>query len=151
MLAQWLRENRPARIGDAEQRQIRDLLAPTSDSYLRRLLRSCGVPLEPLVEGVRQDNYEDLERTLLALGEIYERASERGDRGLATSVRREVLTAKEHARLAARSRRASAEVQPLTQEMISWMTVWLEDPALYPAWLRLRKRVLFDSPGPQPD
>jgi hypothetical protein len=151
VLDQWLRENRPARIGDAEHRQILDLLAPTSDSYLRRLLRSCGVPLEPLVEGVRQDSYDDLERTLLALGQIYEHASEQGDRELATRTRREVLTAKEHARLAARSRRASAEVQSLKQEMISWMTVWLEDPSLFPTWLRLRKRVLFDSSEPRAD
>lgn len=151
MLGQWLKENRPARIGDAGQRQIHGLLAPISGPYLRRLLRSCGVPLEPLVEGVRQDSYDDLERTLLALGQIYEHASEHGDRELATRARREVLTAKKHARLAARNRHSSAESQTLREEMIFWMTVWLEDPSVFPAWLRLRKRVLFDSPEPQRD
>jgi hypothetical protein len=42
-------------------------LAPISAGYLRRLLRSSGVVLHPLVEGVRQEDLESLERSLLAL------------------------------------------------------------------------------------
>ena len=66
-LQAWLEERRPAMIGDAELEAIHAALAPVSDSYLRRLLRASGVPLDPLIEGVVQDNFEDLARTLGAL------------------------------------------------------------------------------------
>ena len=66
-LEDWLARTRPARIGEAEWAEIRVFLAPVSTGYLRRLLREAGVPLAPVVEGVRQEDFGALERTLLAL------------------------------------------------------------------------------------
>jgi len=128
---------------------IREHLAPVSGSYLRGLLRSCEVPLDPLVEGVRQSNLDELERTLLALWALYTTANDAGDRERAQLCRREVLTAKEHAKLAARSRRATPETRDQKLEMVSWMRVWLEDPSVFPSWLRLRRRVLAAEDPPE--
>ncbi len=112
--------------------ELRALLAPVSQSYLRRLLRESGVPLDPLVEGVRQTSFEELERTLLALGEC--------DRAAA---RRLIIEAKDHARLA--MRRMEGEARAAKEEMILWMLTWLENPDAFPVWLRLRKTALASA------
>jgi hypothetical protein len=98
-----------------------------SESYLRRLVRECGIPLDPLVEGVRQSSFGELERTLLALAAV--------DRAAA---RRLVIEAKDHARLA--SRRLAGSARADREEMILWMLTWLENPDAFPVWLRLRKK-----------
>ena len=53
-------------------------LAPISGSHLRRLLRESGVPLAPLVEGVRQETFEALESSLLSMLQEYERGDAAG-------------------------------------------------------------------------
>ncbi len=90
---------------------------------------------------MRQDTFEDLERTLLALAEAHAAAKAVGDRKLAALCRRAVITAKDHARLSAR-RTGQPEKKARKQEMIFWMLVWLENPEAFPVWLRLRKRAL---------
>lgn len=112
---------------------IRAALGDVSDGYLRKLLKESGVPLAPLVEGVNQDNFESLERTLLALSSEYENPEKR--RG----ARRIVISAKDHAKFAVRrasdpARRAEKE------EMVIWMLTWLDNPALFPLWVPLRKK-----------
>ena len=62
---------------------------PISDGYLRRLLRASGTALHPLVEGVRQEDFAGLERTLLALLGEERRAA-----------RTLIIEAKQHARWA---------------------------------------------------
>lgn len=109
------------RIDSAEFAALRHEFA-VSESYLRKLLRQSGQPLAPAVEGVRQDNFDHLERTLLALSPEH---------------RPLVLAAKQHARLATRSPRVDRRIKG---EMIRWMDVWLSDPALFPAWVALRRR-----------
>jgi len=57
---------------------LQALLAPVSERYLRNLLRDAGVSMEPLIEGVRQDSFEHLERTMLGLTEEFALARRRG-------------------------------------------------------------------------
>jgi len=130
-LEQWLAEHRPARIGEPEWEEIRTHLAPVSTGYLRRLLRETGVELTPAVEGVRQEDFEALERTLLALVEEYER----GAPPRKAALRRLVIEAKDHARWAARK----PEKRDEKEEMKLWMLTWLENPPLFPQWVRLRR------------
>jgi hypothetical protein len=120
-------------VTEAEQAELRARLAPISDSYLRRLLRASGAPLEPLVAGVRQDSLEELERSLLAIGDEYARAQAAGDGERARRCRRLAIEAKDHARLALRRGRAEKE------EVILWLLTWLENPGVFPAWVGLRK------------
>jgi len=130
-LERWLTQRRPAYIGEAELEEIRTLLAPVSTSYLRRLLRTTGVEMTPMVEGVRQEDFDALERTLLALVDEYERADPRRKAAL----RRLVIEAKDHARFAARKPERREE----KEEMRLWMLTWLENPPLFPQWVQLRR------------
>ena len=146
LLSRHLAERPSGPLTESEFALLGERLAPVSDSYLRGLLRSSGLPLDPVVEGVRQDSFEGLGRTLLALAREYERAREAGDQGRAARCRRAVLTGKEHARLAARRPGIPPERKAQKEEMASWMLVWLENPAIFPAWLSLREKAAGHLP-----
>src|ERR1700674_2068707 len=88
-LLRWLERERPARIGEREWTMLHVELAPVSGSYLRRLLRQSGVPLAPLIEGVRQETFEALESSLVTM--LQER--EGGDAAYRTSIRHLVIEA----------------------------------------------------------
>lgn len=137
-LTRWLDEHRPARIGEAEFASLRAALAPISESYLRKLVRECGVPLDALVEGVRQTTLDDLATSLLKLLEEYEH----GDATHRMAVRRLVITAKDHARLAARIPEKRSE----KEEMILWLSTWLENPPVFPDWVKIRRTQLDSLP-----
>ena len=132
-LARWLEEQRPAQIGEAEFALLRADLAPVSESYLRKLLRECGMPLHPMVEGVRQSTFAELEASLLRLLGEYQS----GDPARRMAVRRLVIIAKEHARLAARNPSKRSE----KEEMILWLTTWLENPPVFREWVNIRCEV----------
>jgi hypothetical protein len=131
-LLRWLERQRPARIGEREWAMLRVELDPVSGSYLRRLLRESGVPLSPLVEGVRQESFDALESSLLNLLAEYES----GDMAMRTTIRRLVIESKDHARWAARKSEKRGE----KQEMALWMLTWLENPPLFPQWVKLRRQ-----------
>lgn len=127
-------------VGEAEFAELGRALAPVSESYLRALVRSSGLPLDPVVEGVRQESFDELGRTLEALAREYARASAAGDTERARRCRQAVLTGKQHARLAARRRGVSADERVRKEEMAAWMLLWLENPAVFPAWLAVRRK-----------
>lgn len=135
-LRQYLDREQPAEIGETEQAGLRRRLAPISERYLREILLASGTPLSPLVEGVRQDSFAELERTLLRLEQEYAC----GGRERRDACRRAVIIAKDHAKLALRGPRTSPEKKAQKQEMILWMMTWLENPALFSAWVELRKQ-----------
>lgn len=106
-------------------------LKPVSDGYLRELLHDSGAPLSPKIEGVRLDSFENLQRTLTVLADLYED----GD----PSVRSIVLAAKQRARWA--SQRAKDERNRATkEEMVEWLLIWLENPNVFPIWVGLRRK-----------
>lgn len=123
-------------VGEAEWAELKTLLAPITDSYLRKLLRESGVPLAPLVEGVRQSGFDELERTLTALAELYAAT----DRARARQCRQLVIEARQHARWAAQRAGQDDVKRRMKEEMMQWMLVWLENPAVFPAWAALRRK-----------
>jgi len=131
-LARWLEEHHPALIGEADFALLRVALAPVSESYLRKLVRECGVPLDPMIEGVRQATFAELEASLLRLLAEYQSS----DPPRRMAVRRLVITAKEHARLAARN----PAQRPDKEEMILWLTTWLENPPVFQEWVAIRRK-----------
>ncbi|MEP7352956.1 MAG: hypothetical protein ABI824_06960 [Acidobacteriota bacterium] len=137
-LVRLLTERRPAVLGEAEWEELRQALTPISTGYLRRLLRAeaetLGIGLSSLVEGVRQESYETLERSLNGLFEEYEPA----DRARRTAIRKIVIEAKEHAKLAGRKRELHVE----KREMVLWMVTWLENPVVFAQWVQLRRQML---------
>ncbi|MFB3778281.1 MAG: hypothetical protein ACE141_11740 [Bryobacteraceae bacterium] len=140
LLDRYLAEARLDRITETDLDLIRQRLSPVSEAYLRELVRSSGVKLDPVVEGVRQGSFEELGRTLDALAREFQAAVAAGDRRRAERCRGAVLTGKEHARLALRRVGSPPETGTRKQEMISWMLVWLENPEIFPAWLALRRK-----------
>lgn len=114
------------------------MLAPVSENYLRRLLRESGAPLSPLIEGVRQESLDALEASLAKLLDEYEK----GDRERRARARRAVITAKDHARWALRQQKSDDE-KAEKQEMILWMTTWLENPPLFREWAPLRRAAIL--------
>jgi hypothetical protein len=130
-LTRWLEQLHPDQIGEAEFALLRSALAPVSESYLRKLLRESGVPLAPMVDGVRQGTFAELEASLLRLLAEYQSS----DPARRLAVRRLVITAKEHARLAARN----PAKRPDKDEMVLWLTTWLENPPVFREWVNIRR------------
>jgi hypothetical protein len=127
-LAEWLERRQPQQIGESEFTDLARALAPVSEGYLRKLLRESGVPLAPTVEGVRQSNLEELEQSLTALSAEYFA----GDAPRRASIRRLVIAAKDHARWASRG-------TPEKREMVLWILTWLENPPVFPEWVKIRR------------
>jgi len=121
-----------------------------SKGYLRRVLRESDAVLAPLVEGVRQDTFENLERTLTGLEGEYSAAASAGDRWRCAVCRRLVIESKDHARWALRSASLDEEAKENKQEMIEWMLVWLDNPAAFPTWVGLRRRARKGWEGSEP-
>ena len=142
-LREALQRRNAAIVDEALWRELQTELAPVSAEYLRRLLRQSSVPLTPLVEGVRQDTFEHLERTLLALEREYESTGE----PRRTACRREVIAAKDRARWALRRLPEADPRRETRQEMSLWMLTWLENPGVFSAWLALRVGQLGKLPA----
>lgn len=140
-ILQYIGQQGWEKISEAEFTALKERFAAISEDYLRRVLRRIGVPLAPLVEGVRQDSFESLERTLLAILQEYEAAVVAGDRNRMQECRRVVIQAKRHAKLAVA--RMAGQKQKEKNEMLLWLLEWLENPGVFPQWLKLRKRALL--------
>jgi hypothetical protein len=140
-LREFLMESGLCRVDETAARDLENRFGPFTSSYLRRTLREVAdelqIKLSPLVEGIRQDGFESLERTLRAMGEHYAARPESRQ-----ECRRLVIESKEHAQFAERrfDRDGDAEARDVKREMILWMRVWLDDPALFGTWLELRRR-----------
>lgn len=117
-------------IDEARFNELKCVLDPISESYLRALLRDSGAPLSPLVEGVSLSSCEALERTLLRLSDAYANG--------AKQARSLVIDAKVRLRWA-ESRAPNEERRAEKREMLLWVLTWLENPAAFPVWVRLRK------------
>ena len=132
----WLRERAPAEVTLAEFEELLRVLAPVSESDLRHLLRDSGAQLAPVVAGVDQSSLLALRETLSALAQCYECGTPEDKR----RIRRIVITAKDHAKLAARNQRVSVEKRDEKEEMVTWMRTWLENPDVFALWVAMRVR-----------
>jgi hypothetical protein len=139
-LREILETDRPAAITETVWHDLVARLAPVSESYLRDLLRATGLPFEQPWAGVSQHTFEDLEHSLRAMGDVYARAMGAGDGDRARRARRQVIAARDRALFLSRNPRSGAQLRARKQEMAQWMLVWLEDPAMFPAWVDARKR-----------
>jgi hypothetical protein len=149
-LLEYLAERKPAIIGEAEWREILSLLAPVTESYLRKLLAATAVPVAQPFAGVRQSSFDELERSLRDLEQAYTKAVQLSDREQARLIRRVVIRSKDHAKLAAQNPRLSAQKRAEKKEMADWMLVWLENPGVFPLWVELRKKARGEpAPGPE--
>jgi hypothetical protein len=121
------------RIGEAEWSEIFTEIPDISVLVLQRL----EIPVDPPWCGVRQHTLEELEASLLALSEVY---AIRPD--LRRFCRDRVIAARALALHVSRNPRVAEQKRIVKAEMAQWMLVWLGDPALFPAWARLRMDLL---------
>lgn len=128
-------------INEVLAASLRAQLEPVGDALFRRLLKECGVPPAPLVEGVAQDDLQSLERTLLGLAEEY-RTPE-----LQRQCRQIVIRAKDHAKLASLNPKVDAGKRAMKEEMVLWMMTWLENPSIFYLWVPMRKHQLELNKG----
>jgi len=78
---------------------------------------------------------DELENSLRELSQVYETRAD-----LRRYCRDQVIAAKDRARWAAKSPKAERRKRRLKAEMVEWMLVWLDDPAIFPVWAELRKK-----------
>lgn len=124
---------------------LRGAFPEASERTLRHSLRESGIPLHPLVEGVRLDSLEDLARTLLALARLYQMT---GPGPAQTGpARAEVLAARRKVEWILRNPRVPEQAHKEAAEKLLWLRVWLENPPLFAGWLQLRQATLRN---PQP-
>ncbi len=135
LVAAYLERTGAAAVGEREWNELLEL-AP--ERPLRTALREIGIPVEQPYAGIRQTNFDELERTLLEMLKAYRNGG--GD--MQRKCRGVVIQAKDHARLA--SRRSEAR-RALKEEMVEWMLVWLGDPEMFPSWAKLRRARLLQS------
>jgi hypothetical protein len=117
-------------IGEAEWNELRTALPDISETIIGR----AGIPIAQPWRGVAQHTLEELESSLRELSEIY---AARPD--LRRYCRDRVIAAKDRARWIARGARATEDTRRLKTEMADWMLVWLDDPAMFPAWAEMRR------------
>jgi hypothetical protein len=77
---------------------------------------------------------DELEASLCEFARLYKQdAARRRD------LRQAVIKAKDRARFASRNPKAAAEKRAAKEEMVRWMLVWLDDPAMFEDWVKLRR------------
>ena len=141
-LLDFLAQESPPAITKEVWASLLESLAPVSEGYLRRLLRDTGLPFEQPYAGIRQRTFEELERSLREMLLAYAAAVAADDREQARYCRRQVIFAKDRAKLVAKNPRTPLENRARKAEMAQWMLVWLENPEVFPAWVEARKRMM---------
>lgn len=121
-------------IGLEEWREIRATLPQPSEAVIRGALRDLGIPVIQPWRGIELHSLEELRVALTELSQIYSASSE-----LRKYVREQVIASKNRARIISRSARVDPEKRAVKAEMVEWMLIWLSDPALFPAWVELRR------------
>jgi hypothetical protein len=135
-LQAYLAEVKPSIIDERVWEELQSRLTPVSAGYLRELLLATGVPLSPLIEGVRQDSLDQTQRTLLALSDVYKAATPQRRR----IIRSAVIESKDRIRWALKRSGTDEEKRAPKEEMLLWVLTWLENPEIFPVWLGLRRR-----------
>ena len=112
-----------------------------SEKTLRHDLREIIFPVHPLIEGVRLDSLEDLERSLRALACLYQEAVSRNPRDTMNAARRLVLEARRKAENVLRNPRVDAEKRAAMEEKFLWLRTWLENPPVFDSWASIRSKI----------
>jgi hypothetical protein len=107
-----------------------------SETSLREWLAEAGIPVDQPYRGVETKSIETLEDSLAAMTELYVGIPDRRRACRAT-----VIATKDRARFASKNQKAEPDKRALKAEMVEWMLVWLDDPAMFPAWAAARKKV----------
>jgi hypothetical protein len=117
-------------IGEKEWRELRSALSDISESTVR----ASGIRIGAPWRGVAVHTIDELESSLRELSHVYETRPD-----LRRYCRDQVIAAKDRARWAASSPKVEESKRSMKAEMVEWMLIWLNDPAIFPTWVELRK------------
>ena len=147
----YLALRKPAVVGRRELLQIRRHVLglvkrpkPPSDRYLLSILLETDVEVDRAIGGLPVDlrakipvsDLAGCKRSLVDLARQYCSAS---DPSRASDVRRVVRRTKEHLDLALR-RANSPDKLSAQRETFRWLAAWLENPAVFEAWVEVREQ-----------
>jgi hypothetical protein len=118
-------------IGEMEWQELRSELSGISEATLRE----AGVPIRAPWGGVAAHSMDELETSLRELSDVYDTRAD-----LRRYCRDQVIAAKDRARWAAKSSKVEESKRRMKLEMVEWMLVWLGDPAMFPAWVQIRRQ-----------
>lgn len=107
-----------------------------SESSLREWLAEAGIAVDQPFRGVETKTLEALEASLAAMSELYALTPEARKVCRAT-----VIAAKDRTRFASRNPKVDPLKRALKTEMVEWMLIWLDDPAMFPTWAGIRMKV----------
>jgi hypothetical protein len=128
-----LAEHRWTAVHAAEWELLRQSF---SESSLREWLAEAGIPVDQPYRGVETKTMETLEESLVAMMELYV-----GVLDAQRVCRDTVIASKDRTRFASKNQKVEPDKRTLKTEMVEWMLVWLDDPAMFPAWTAVRKKV----------
>jgi len=115
------------RIGEAEWRELGNALPDVSASVMQQ----SGLSIDAPWCGIRQHTFDELEQSLREFSEVYETRA-----ALRRACREQVIAAKDRAKWLANRPATEEETRRRKAEMAQWMLVWLDDPAMFPSWVR---------------
>jgi hypothetical protein len=118
-------------VGETEWHLLRTGLSDIPEATLRQ----SGIPISAPWRGVAAHSLDQLEADLRQLSHVYEIRPD-----LRRYCRDQVIAAKDRARWASQSPRVDESKRCTKAEMVEWMLVWLGDPAIFPAWVELRRK-----------
>ena len=134
LITQYVRQQNWCGIGRAEWERLRGEFPEISETTVRGALAELGVPVDQPFAGVATKTLAELETSLIAMALAY--SENRG------GCRASVISAKDRCRFATLNQKTAPEKRAVKQEMLEWMLVWLGDPAMFAAWVALRKPLL---------
>ena len=78
--------------------------------------------------------------SLDAIGKTYSSAAAKGDQSKLKGLKDLISQSRQQVQLVSRSKIVSEQERLIAREVVQWLTVWLEQPTLFPDWLALRER-----------
>ena len=87
---------------------------------------------------IRWKTPDELERSLCDFERMYQEGADDPERR--RLLRGLVIKAKDRARFASLNSKVTAEKRAEKAEMVRWMLVWLDDPAMFGDWVKLRRK-----------
>jgi predicted aminopeptidase len=92
------------------------------------------------MQAAPQVQWKTLDDLEVSLREFQRRYAE--ERSVRRELRDVVIRTKDRARFASRNPKVSEEKRAAKEEMVQWMLVWLDDPAIFGDWVTLRRAKL---------
>jgi hypothetical protein len=111
--------------------RLRIAFPDVTENSLRDWLHDLDIRLPQPYRGIWTRTFDELEESLIDMAAAYAR--------IPWPCRTAVIRAKERSRFVCRKTKVDEAKRTEKAEMVRWMLVWLDDPAMFATWVRLRR------------